>query len=231
MGEFFSGFNVAYLLVLVGISLAMVVALWLGQRAVLGSLSALLVAGRKDAFESKLNSALSRLVLRPGTAALLGLEGAIYFGDGDGVMAAAASLEKLRLKAGERLSWYRKMLAFAVTSGNKKLAGDYLQRMEQLLASEKDPDLQKVLEDARLLVGVYLSRDTSLIPALEQLAEQQKGSRKGLSQYRLAKLYHYSNKPEKATAALRLAEENLEGSPWQQVARRALEDVTVLEKE
>lgn len=232
MGDFFSKLNVPYLLILMGVSVGVILLLWLAQRLALKRLSKALY-GRGDvaAYNAMLDKLPYRLVLRRATAGLLRLEGAIFSGDAEAVWQAAERLEDLRLKPGEKLSWYRKALAFAVTTGDGRRARQYLERLQALLQNEKDPKLREILDDAQLLVGVYVERDTALAGRLRELAGRQQGGRKGLTLYRLAKLYHFAGKPETAAACLREAMDNLEGSAWRQVAARALEDPAILEVE
>lgn len=231
MGNLPFNINLPYLLVLVGISVGAILLVYFAQKAALKKLSHTLYQNEDIAGYNRLLGSLPyRLVLRRATIGLLRLEGAIYTKEEAAVWQAAARLEQLkRLKPGERLNAYQKTLSFAVTAGNAPRAHTALQKLEALLANEKDDRLQAVLADARLLVGVYINKDVGLLSDLRALEEKQTGQRKGLTQYRLAKLYHFAGKPQTAQKCLEGAVENLAGNPWQAVAQAALEDDAVLE--
>ncbi len=230
MSGFLARFNLPYLLVLVGLSAGVLVLLWVSQRAALRRLSQSLYTDEDlPAFRQKLDSFWARLVLRRATRGILRLEAAIYAGDAPAVWQAAQALAAMRTKPGETLNYTRKTLSFAVTQGNKEYARQCLQTMQQLLGEEQDPQLQEVLADAQLLVGVYLERDTALLETLRQLEQTQQGARKGLTQYRMAKLYHFAGKPQTAQTCLKNALDNLQDGVWRQAALAALEDPGVLE--
>lgn len=222
--------DVVYLLILVAVSLLFIFVLRALQRSALNELSRTLhVDNDPDRYQNMLQSKRLSFVLRRSTVALLQLDGYLYADDAKGVWAACEELEQMRLRQVEKLNWYQKALSYAVTGGDKKRAKDYLGRMQQLLEQEKDSELQAVLKDAELLVGVYIDKNTRLIPKLEKLAQKQEGNQLGLTQYRLAKLHHFDKNDEKAVQYLQKAQQNLEGTVWSQVVRDALEDTTVLE--
>lgn len=223
--------DVVYLLILVAISMLLLFLMRALQRSALQELSRTLYEqGDEQRYLQMLDSKRLSVVLRRSTVALLRLDGHIYADDADGVWDSCAQLEGLRTKQAEKLNWYQKALAFAVSKGDKKRAKEYYGRLQTLLEKEKDPGLQAVLEDAKLLVGVYIDKNTRLVPKLEKLAKEQEGNQLGLTQYRLAKLYHFNKEDKKAAQALRAAQDNLAGTVWLPVVRAAINDSKVLEE-
>ena len=227
-----SGINVVYLLILVAVSLGLIFGLRALQKSVLAELSAALYEENDPArYAEMLDSRFLFLVMRRSTVALLRLDGALFSGSGDAVWEACGILDGIRLKQEERLNWYQKALSFAVTRGDKQNAEIYLTRIDRLLEKEPDESLKAVRADAGRLYGVYIQRDTSLIAEIEGDVASLSGTRLGLELYRLAKLYHYAGDDDKAADALKRAAHELKGSPWLEVAGRALLDPEVLETE
>lgn len=223
------GLNVTYLLVLVAISVGILLLLYFAQKAALKKLSSALQNGEMEQYNKLLASWPYKLVLRRTTVALLQLEGAVYAGDDEAVWQAAEALDGLKLRPEEKLHGYQMALSCAVTGHNAEQAHTYIAKLQQLLKGEKDEKLQEVLADAELLVAVYLDKDVSKIKVLQALEEKQQGTRKGLTQYRLAKLYHFAKQDDAAEDCLASAAENLAGTAWHKVVLEAKKDKTVLE--
>lgn len=224
--------DIKFLFLFIAISMGILLLMRALQRAALAELARVLYEqGDAGQYMRMLDSGRLTVVLRRSTVLLLKLDGYIYQEDADGVWATCDALEQARrLRPAEKLNWYQKALAFAVTKGDKKRAKDYYERLQTLLENEKDESLRQVLADARLLVGVYIDKNTRLIPQLEKLAKTQEGNRLGLTQYRLAKLYHFDNNDAQALQYLKQAQQNLTGTVWLPVVRDALQDTTVLEE-
>ena len=226
------GINIVYLLVLVAVSLGLILGIRALQKSALAELSqTLYIENDPERYARMLNSRFLFLVLRRGTLALLRLDGALFSGSSDMVREACAKLEGIKLKPEERLNWYQKALSFAAMQADEQQTELYLTRIERFLEKEPDKGLQAVCAEARLLYGVYIKRDTALIPALEDDASAYSGQRLGIVLYRLAKLYHFAGDDDKAAERLKRAVRNLDNSPWLDVAERALRDPSVLETE
>jgi len=226
------GINVIYLLILVAVSLGLILGLRLMQKSVLAELShTLYEENDTDRYMRMLSSRRLVLVLRRSTLALLRLDGALFIKSADAVWEACDILDKTKLRPEERLNWYQKAFSFAVTQPDEQKAKDYLGRIDRLLEKEPDKVLQSVRTDAKLLYGVYIDRDASLIEVLEKETAALSGPKLGIVLYRLAKLYHFSGDDKKAKDRLKQAVTNLQTSPWLDVAERALRDPSVLDSE
>ena len=226
------GINVVYLLILVAVSFGLIFGLRALQKSALAELSETLYAKNDpERYARMLDSRFLLLVLRRSTVALLRLDGALFAGSADAVWEACGILDRVKLKPEERLNWYQKVFSFSVTQMDKQRAEEYLALIERFLERETDDALSAVRNDARQLYGVYIEKDTALIAVLEEAAALYSGARLGLILYRLAKLYHFTGDNAKAAARLEKAIPNLKGSPWLDVAERALGDPSVLEVE
>ena len=222
--------NVIYLLILIAIAICFIVILNAMQKFVLKHLSVTLFQqNAPELYQEMLKSKRLRLVLRRSTLTLLELEGYYYIRDEDRAQQTATILENMKLSSSEQFTFYQKALCFSVSLGKVNDSTEYLQKLENLLKNQTNPKFIAILEDARLLVGVYINKDVSLLPELERLEKQQTGTQKGLTQYRMAKLYYYKGDVERTVAILKQSERNLEGTVWYPLVQQALVDNSELE--
>lgn len=222
--------NFTYLLILIVVAVGVMILLRFAQSAVLRELSTVLYSeDDPDRFLSMLKSRRLRLVLRNSTLALLTFDGYCYAGNAKGVIEAAEKLDRMKLRPSEKLNYMQKAFGYFIASGDGERANGYLNQLDSLLKAEEDPGLKEILVDAKLLYGVYVNRDTSLIDRLTEIEKRQEGNRKGLTQYRLAKLYHFKGDVEEAGCYLRLAQENLQDTAWLAVVDAAKNNHSLLD--
>ena len=224
--------DIVYLLILIAVSLFFIIGLRALQKYALAELSKTLYEKNDpERYMQMLNSRFLVMVFRRNTIAMLRLDGALMSGSADTVWDTCSLLMTIKLRQSERLNWYQKAMSFAVTISDNKRAKEYLDLIDDFLEKESDQALQDVRTEAHLLYGIYIKKDTSLIPILESSRTTCKDSQLGLILYRLAKLYHYAGDRAKSIERLDAAIGHLDNSPWLDVAKRARIDTVVLESE
>ena len=98
--------------------------------------------------------------------------------------------------------------------------------------ADRQAQYQKVIADADQIIGVYVERDTSLIPALRaQAADTADPVQRGVLQYRLAKLYHFAGNVEMRQVYLKRAAKNLQNTYYAVMIKEAQTDPTALERQ
>ncbi|HWS42107.1 MAG TPA: hypothetical protein VN421_03355 [Pseudoflavonifractor sp.] len=219
-----------YLALMIALVLGILLLLRTAQRGALEELARTLARGDVDRYLAMLGSRRLSLVLRRSTLVLLRLEGHIRAGDASAVAADEKRLEQMRLRPGERLEYFQKAMSFHLSRGEYAAGREYLSKLEALLEREPDEKLRDILADARLLIHIYADRDVSLIPVLERQEAAQSGGQRGVTQYRLAKLCHFTGEGARADAWLKKAAQNVAGTAWQPIVETALRDHSVLDE-
>ena len=223
--------NVIYMLILVIGTYVFILLLRSAQKAVLAELNDVLY--RQNNVEEYLRMLQNKrlgLVLRKGSIKLLELQGYLYIGDDNRIQAYYEKTEGVRFTKGERLGYYQKKLDFSILSGRYEQARETYSDLEELLTRETDGKLKAILEDSKLLLGVYVNKDASLIPRLLSQEQTQVGTMQGITRYRLAKLYWCANDKQKALEYLELSESNLLGSDWEPIIKQTKRTPSILEK-
>lgn len=222
-------FPLPYLLVLMVIAVLVLYLLHMAQSTAITELSHVLVQQNDPVrYLQMLDSPRLKLVLRPGTLALLRLDGVLAAGDEAAARQLFEQLGTLRLKPAERLNGLQKALDFYVKHNDAAGAEQALAGLEHLLKNEKSSKLQAVLADAQLLVGVYIRQDAACIAPLKELCENQSGPQRGITLYRLAKLYYAGGQGAAAAQALAAARPLVQGTPWQPLVQAAQADPNLL---
>ena len=222
-------FPLPYLLMLMVIAVLVLYLLRTAQKTAMAELNRVLVQQNDPVrYLEMLGSPRLKLVLRPGTLALLRLDGVLAAGDEAAARQLFEQLPTLRLKPAERLNGLQKALDFYVKRNDAAGAEQALAGLERLLKNEKNPKLQAVLSDAQLLVGVYIRKDAACIAPLKELCEAQNGTQRGITLYRLAKLYHAGGQGAAAAQALAAARPLVQGTPWQPLVQAAQADPQLL---
>lgn len=225
-------FQVVYLLILVAISIATLATLRTAQKAASEELGDVLHRqGDARRYLRMLQSGRLKLIFRKSTLLLMNLDGLLELRDAAAVSLVFSEAEsgKIRFRPEERLYLEQRRMDWAVQSGDGRTARQALKAMETLLGQAKDAKPRAVLADARLLEGVYIEKNTGLIPELRGLEAKQAGAMRGVTRFRLAKLFWFGKNEKEALSYLSLAGADLAGTAWEARVRQASEDPTRLE--
>lgn len=149
---------------------------------------------------------------------------------------AQQTIEKLRasrLEPMDKLELYQKEISFFATSGDGDRAKKALSDLTTFLkdaGAEKDPHYAQILEEAELIVGVYVEHNTGLIKKLIGRAEHTKNPvMRGVIQYRVAKLAWFKGDRSLMETYLARAGKNLQGTLYEPILAAAAEDPRILE--
>lgn len=179
---------------------------------------------------SMLDSRGLRIVLRKGTIELMRLEGLMYTSDTEATRRSIAALAQRKLPLAEKLDYLERCLSFYLQAGENESALEIYRQIDTLLEKEPDEQLKQIRAEAKLLIDIYVKHDTSRISGLTEKAKHQKGIQLGITEYRIAKLYHYRKDDAEAGKYLTLAAGRLAGTAWQGIINDALQDRSVLER-
>ena len=175
------------------------------------------------------------LVFRKPVLLLYRLEGYRRLGDDRAVRETIAQLDRMDLPPRDRVLFYQQRLTYFALAGEGEQArasrdalADYLKRAK----ADRLEKNQAMLREADQIVAVYVDRDPAAIPALRE-QEGQTGDpvRRGVVQYRLAKLYHFAGDGDVTQVYLKRAGKNLQKTVYEGMIKEALEDHSALERQ
>ena len=146
-----------------------------------------------------------------------------------------AQLDQMILQPRDKLLFLQDRLSFFVSTGEwdeARASRDSLVSFLHKSKADRQAQYQKVIADADQIIGVYVERDTSLIPALRaQAADTADPVQRGVLQYRLAKLYHFAGNVEMRQVYLKRAAKNLQNTYYAVMIKEAQTDPTALERQ
>lgn len=142
-------------------------------------------------------------------------------------------LRSSKLEPMDKLELYQKEISFFSTSGNgdraKKAFGD-LKAFLKEAGADKEKHYAAILDEAEIIIGVYVDHNVSLIKKLTGRAEHTKNDvMRGVIQYRIAKLAWFKGNAELMRTYLSRAGKNLKGTLYAPIIEAAMEDPTILE--
>ena len=156
-------------------------------------------------------------------------------GDNQMIRQIIAQLDQMSLQPRDKLLFLQDRLSFFVSTGEwdeARASRDSLVSFLHKSKADRQAQYQKVIADADQIIGVYVERDTSLIPALRaQAADTADPVQRGVLQYRLAKLYHFAGNVEMRQVYLKRAAKNLQNTYYAVMIKEAQTDPTVLERQ
>jgi len=142
-------------------------------------------------------------------------------------------LRDTKLEPLDKLELYQKEISFFATSGDgeraKKACAD-LKAFLKEAGADKEKHYAAILDEAELIIGVYVDHNVSLIKKLVGRAEHTKNDvMRGVIQYRIAKLSWFKGDEELMRTYLNRAGKNLQGTLYAPIIEAAKSDPTILE--
>lgn len=142
-------------------------------------------------------------------------------------------LRDSRLEPMDKLELYQKEISFFASSGDGARAKKALADLKAFLkeaGADKEKHYAAILEEAEIIIGVYVEHNTGLIKKLIGRAEHTKNDIiRGVTQFRIAKLAWFKGDSELMKTYLGRAEKNLRGTLYEPVIQAAKTDPSILE--
>lgn len=131
----------------------------------------------------------------------------------------------------DRIIYYQKRLYYFIKQRNIQEAEKSLKLLRNSLEmTGSDLKTISMREQAELMFDVYIRKDTSRIPELVELERSQEDTtKKGLTQYFLAKLYYANDNEEEAKKMLDSSAILLMGTSWETEVTNSKNDLSYLD--
>lgn len=142
-------------------------------------------------------------------------------------------LRKAKLEPMDKLELYQKEISFFATSGDgeraKKACADLKDFLKEA-GADKEKHYAAIMEEAEIIIGVYVDHNTGLIKKLVGRAEHTKHDiMRGITQFRIAKLAWFKGDTEMMELYLNRAGKNLQNTLYAPIIEAAKADPRVLE--
>lgn len=131
----------------------------------------------------------------------------------------------------DRIIYYQKRLYYFIKRRNIQEAEKSLKLLRNSLEmTGSDLKTISMREQAELMFDVYIRKDTSRIPELVELERSQEDpTKKGLTQYFLAKLYYANDNEEETKKMLDSSAILLKGTSWENEVTNSKNDLSYLD--
>ena len=159
-----------------------------------------------------------------------------YLALGDDALAedTMKNLRSAKLEPQDKLELYQREISFYATTGSNdqaKQARDDMKRFLKEAGADQEKKYAAMMDEADIIIGVYVDRNTGLIKKLVGRAEHTKNDvMRGIIQYRIAKLCWFKGDEEMMRLYLNRAEKNLKDTWYEPVIEQAKTDPSVLER-
>ena len=171
-----------------------------------------------------------RLVYSKTTIKGLQLDAYLMMQDHEKIIETMNILESAPMGKGAKLEFNEKKLSYYCLKGNQVKAKEALDAIHQLLDKVKKDKYQKIVVDSDIIYGIYIDKDVSLIDDLEKQVETQEGSTKGITLFRLAKLYLIKQESKRCISMLQQATSLVKGTSYEEIVKECLNNLAKLDE-
>ncbi|MDD5863815.1 MAG: hypothetical protein PUD80_04155 [Firmicutes bacterium] len=174
-----------------------------------------------------------KLLYRKPVLELWRLDAYMALGEDGDARRTISNLRKMKLEPRDKLELYQKELSFYASSGEgalAKQARDDLRAFLKEAKVDKEKAYAEILNEADIIIGVYVDHDTGLMKKLIGRAEHTKNDvMRGITQYRIAKLAWFKGDAAMVQTYLSRAGKNLQGTWYAPMIEEAKANPSVLE--
>lgn len=174
-----------------------------------------------------------KLLFRKPIMELWKLDAYMALGEDGKARQTISGLRKAKLEPRDKLELYQKELSFFASTGDgerAKQARDDLKAFLKEAGADKEKTYAAILEEADIIIGVYVDHNVGLIKKLTGRAEHTKNDiMRGITQYRIAKLAWFKGDEELMQTYLSRAGKNLQGTWYAPIIEEAKADPRILE--
>lgn len=198
-----------------------------------GTIEALLRQNPRLCLERLEHNRRLKLLFRKPVMELWRLDAQMALGEDDKARQTISKLRGMKLEPRDKLELYQKELSFFASCGEGELAKkarDDLKAFLKEAGADKEKTYAAILDEADIIIGVYVDHDTGLLKKLVGRAEHTKNDvMRGITQYRIAKLAWFKGDAGMVQTYLSRAGKNLQGTWYAPIIEAAKVDPRILE--
>lgn len=181
-------------------------------------------------YEELLNNPRLGLLFTKTEREFLRLNGYMALGSDEKIIKQFTKLSEQKLKPKLTLDLYHKELTYYIDAVKYNQALNSYAKLKDILLKQKHEQAKNLLEEADLIVSIYIHKDISLIPRLIEQAEKTDNMlMKGVIYYRLAKLSYFAKKAKDVDFYLKQADPLLKHTTYELIIKDAFKDYHILQ--
>lgn len=142
-------------------------------------------------------------------------------------------LRSTKLEPQDKVELYQKEISFYATSGDGESAKKSCNDLKAFLkeaGADKDKHYGAILDEAEMIIGVYVDHNVGLIKKLIGRAEHTKNDiMRGITQFRIAKLAWFKGDIELMNTYLTRSSKNLQNTHYAPIIAEAMVNPVILE--
>ncbi len=181
-------------------------------------------------YQELLKNKRLRWIYRRVTIELYKLYGYLEEGNDKEALEVINKIEHMKLNRYEHIEFIMKKFSFFISTQDKKRSKQALEQFEAKLDKSKNKVLLDQLNEAKLIYSIYMDKDVSLIETLKEKVEEQTNNIiKGVTYFRIAKLYYFKKELNKVKDYLTIASPLVKGTYYEPIIEEALQNPKILE--
>jgi hypothetical protein len=169
-----------------------------------------------------------RILYKKATLLLFKLDALLLFGDAEKINILIEQIDLLSLSKSDQLEFNQKKLSYFCTEGYNEKAFQSLQQIERILMNKDNQHFKEMLLESKLVYSIYIEHKVQLISQLSDQLVNQSGIKKGITLFRIAKLYYFKGNLNVSKEYLIESLIYLKGTYWYTIANLALDDISIL---
>lgn len=178
---------------------------------------------------SLLNNNRLRSIYTNATIEILKLDAWIFQNDDNKIEESFKNLSHFYLTQNQKIDIATRKISYYCSINDKDNALEALEDIKKLAKNKKK--LHNLVEESSLIVDIYIHHDISRKDDLLIMEkEDQDKNRKGLTNFRLAKLEYYQNKNNEVDYYLKRAIVFLQDEKWIEIAKQCSDNHSLLAK-
>ncbi len=162
----------------------------------------------------RLNNSRLKLIFSKASLEHFRFNAYIIANDDEKIKKSVSYLDNAFLGKQECLEYNLTKLSYACLHQEKEMASNSKEKILKILKNPKTQKQEAIKEETETIYSVYIDKDSLLIDPLKDKAKSQNGIDKGISYFRIAKLYYAQNDEVNAKHYLSLAKPLLANSSY-----------------
>lgn len=180
-------------------------------------------------FEELLNNKRLNFLFTQSEKEMLRLNGFIALGTHQQVIGQFDYLSKMKLKSKLALELYHKEMTYYIETSSYDKALKSYEKLKNILAHQKHEQAKKILDEAEMIINIYIHHDITLVDHLILLEKETSNQlMKGVIYYRLAKLSYFAKRDKDTLMYLNKAKPLLKKTTYEPIIEEALKDTHIL---
>ena len=156
------------------------------------------------------------------------LDGLLFTNDEAEIKKQFSKLDRENMSKGVAIDYQTKKLSYFAKLGDAEQSKQAVDYLIKNLSGTKNKHNSEILEEANRIYEIYILKNIELIDTLKNQAENQNGKMKGITLFRIAKLYYFKQEENEAKKYLLKAQPICKNTDHEEIINDCLKDLSLL---